>query len=189
MLLGACTKAPGLPGTQNLGSFRLRSTLLDAGCPFEAPAGFEFEATLSANDDYSEVFLTMGDLSESVSFDGQAVSSLRSAVRQVELSCAPESTCSDAILEERLQWVLLSKSQDEALQRATKTAGCPEDIKKVLPLPDVDAGIVAPGPTPRGFDAVRVCGTLVNDVVPQAVEGCGKCQGCQMRYRVTGERR
>jgi hypothetical protein len=86
------------------------------------------------------------------------------------------------LLRERLTVALLSQSQSSFLEGRCP----PQPLDGGVPVPEGDAGVLAPDSTESGFDAVRACGVLVNTLLP--AEGC-LCPGCSITYEVSGVRR
>lgn len=147
-------------------------------------AEFEFTGTFSRYHGDSEAWLTIDGTWRPATFDGQYIRSMRAAPRRFgECACA-EGSVDEVVLEETLSVALVSKSQDEKLG----SSGCPDDaLDGGIPAVDADAGVLAPGSTPRGFDAVRACGELLDVAVPDPAVHC--CERCTLVYRVKGERK
>lgn len=191
LLLASCTVPDTGPGDEVMGSFAIVAEELPppanpADEPFprctlkEVPAdgGFEFTARLSRNRDGGEAFLVIGGVPRDATFDGQVVTSGYRAPRRYE-----ECACVDTELQETLTVALLSTSQNAAVGNACP----PNPLDGGVPEPLPDGGILRPDTTPRGFDAVRACGELVDVVQPSGTD-C-QCAPCWMRYQVRGVRR
>ena len=185
LLLCGCPPSDRLPGDENLGTYALTAEGLSAGCGLKdiAATGFDFTATVTRFRDGGRAFVTLNGITGDAGFDGQIVSTTRTAARTFTLpdggNCAPGC---DMRLVESMSFALLSKSQSAALFER-----CPAN-----PLdggiPSEDAGVTLPGSTSTGFDSVRVCGELHEDIV--GVGSCDPlCNSCQLQYRLTGERR
>lgn len=183
LLLPACFTEPTYPGDEVMGTFAFEATPKLIDCLIEEvprDAGFSFQGTFSRRKGQSEAWLTLGGVSREATFDGQLVTSERSAPRLF-----PECNCGEnTSLQETLHAALLSTSQDRELSNA-----CPADpLDGGLPTPD--GGVLLPDSTPSGFDAVRACGELVDVVVVEPGAGCDpKCVGCRMVFSVEGVRR
>lgn len=180
------------PGNEKMGTYSLSAELIDAGCPsalIPEPT-LSFFAIFSRMSGTQEAFLTLGNSNTEATFDGQTFHAERQAPRRFDFTCGGEGVCNATELKEVLDVALVSKSQDEALFKKTGVAGCPDDLAVLQSVTKPDAGIVLPDMTPRGFDAVRACGTLKNEVVTDKnVSTCLDCPPCFMLYRVRGERR
>jgi hypothetical protein len=155
-------------------------------CELEELSGapFEFTASFSRNAGTVAAFVTLGDVSRPGTWDGQVLESPQSAPR-VFAECRQCRTW----LDENLVTALLSRSQAE--QSDLK---CPEDaLDGGIPSPVADAGILAPGQTELGFDAVLACGLLSVQLRGEALStgaSCPeKCQACSVEYRLDGVRR
>ena len=183
VLLCGCPVNDGVPGNENMGVYQFRAEPVSVACtlPGIADNGFEFSGTFSRFRDGGATFLTLNGLSRDAGFDGQVVSSSHSAPRSFGLSdggsCAP---CEMRVVE-TLSVALLSKSQSAAVGDR-----CPAN-----PLdggvPSDDARVTLPGSTATGFDAVRACGELL-----EQISGTGPCDpacACLLQYRLTGERK
>lgn len=182
-LLSGCLSEQGFPGDEVMGTFDFSADPLlpfDCGLQDLPEQAVSFSATFSRDAGQREIAYTLGGVSSGALFDGQVVEAARSAVRRF-----PPCECGDrTTLKETLRVALLSKSQDSEL-----LGKCP-----VHPLdggvPAADGGVMLPESTPRGFDAVRACGELVNEILEEPGAGCSPaCSGCTLRYRVTGVRR
>ena len=181
LLLGCPVDGP--PGDENMGLYQFRAEPLSISCglPDIPNNGFDFSGTFSRFRDGGAVFLTLNGLSRDAGFDGQIVTSSHSAPRTFELPdgghCAP---CEMRVVE-TMSIALLSKSQSAAVGDR-----CPDN-----PLdggvPGEDAAVTRPGSTVTGFDAVRACGDLFEEIV-----GTGTCDplcACLLQYRLVGERK
>jgi hypothetical protein len=183
LALCGCPVDPGPPGNENMGQYQFRAEPVSISCglPDLPTNGFDFSGTFSRFRDGGGAYLTLNGLSRDAGFDGQIVTSSHSAPRTFALpdggGCAP---CEMRVIE-TLRVALLSKSQSSAVGDR-----CPEN-----PLdggvPDVDAGVTMPGSTETGFDAVRACGDLFEEIT-----GTGTCDplcACLLQYRLVGDRK
>ena len=182
----ACLPEPKYPGNEVMGTFEFEATALSDDCVgfMEVPdGGFTFSGTFSRQTDNSQAWFTLGGISREATFDGQVLKSERTAPRLLrEL----DGGAANVNVVETLVVALSSRSQDAKLE-----GNCPADpLDGGLPEPNGDLGIFAPGTTPQGFDAIRACGELTDEVVPDpaAVPSC-ECVGCTLRYRVRGDRK
>jgi len=141
---------------------------------------FPFQFVLTRNPDTNEVFLTLGGVTRTATFDGQFVESTFVARREFATCCVDDEGQNEGQLEERIRVALLSRSQSVALG-----GRCPRDALDGG-VPGPDAGVTPPGSTGTGFDALRACGELIDIVRPG---DCGKCSVCTLRYPITGVRR
>lgn len=189
LLLG-CPEQAATPGEELLGQFELVADPVSSTCSYaEAPSGqLPFTLQVRRALDGGEVRVTLNGLERPATFDGQVLRTAYETPRTfVDCSCNAEQrdagcACSGATLTETLELALASLSQDQVLGGA-----CPADaLDGGMPAPSEDAGISLPTTTSRGFDAVRACGVLVDDIQP--AEGCF-CAACSMRYAVRGVRR
>lgn len=192
-LLAGCPEEEGYPGTEVMGTYAFTAAqpVADAqDCGLLDPeAGglgepFDFVAVLSRDVEAGEAWYTLRETSHPASFDGQVFRVTSRAERRFP-SCGPaegstETKCADVVVEETLEVALLSRSQNDAL-----SGDCPEGAPESgIPAPD-GVDITGPGTTPTGFDAVRVCGRMVDRLIPK--EGC--CAPCSVTHRVGGVRR
>lgn len=147
-------------------------------------ADFEFNATLTRESTSERAWITLNTYSREGTFDGQVLRTQAEASR-VFVACGK---CSTRVVE-TLDVAVLSRSQNEALMGA-----CPENaLDGGVPAPNPDAGILPPGKTAQGYDAVRLCGELTTVVVALGQVDGGACErgcgGCTVRYQLRGERR
>ncbi len=92
---------------------------------------------------------------------------------------------------ETLRMVVLSRSQRDALGDE-----CPADpfAPGAIPAPGSAPGIVGPSETAEGFDAVKTCGVLVDEIVTGDGCTCGLSDdtrtagGCKITYPLVGDR-
>lgn len=174
------------PGDEIMGTYGFHAEWIPApfcGLPDISTASIDFAGTFSRFRDGGAVFLTLNGVPRDAGFDGQIATSTHAAARTFLLpdsgSCAP---C-DMKLVETLAVALLSRSQSQALGDR-----CPSNpLDGGVPGPD--AGVTFPGTTPTGFDSVRACGELHEQIV--ATGACDPlCSaGCQLDYVLTGDRR
>src|SRR5690606_916400 len=192
LMLG-CAPEVTYPGTEVMGTyaFSAQAPVADVpGCALLDPEvggvadGFDFEAVLARDKDAGAAWFTLRETSHPASFDGQVFRVTSIAPRRFP-SCVPADAperveCADVQVEETLEVALLSRSQNDALD-----GRCPEGAPEIgIPLPDGET-LTAPDTTPTGFDAVRVCGRMVDRIIP--VEGC--CAPCSVTHRIQGVRR
>jgi hypothetical protein len=181
----ACFSDPVYPGEQVLGTFRFdatidRSRTTCTGQPGEPVSlgdggPLRFEGTFSRELDGGKGFFTVQGFSRAAEYEGQKAVSKHS-VAAVFQSCG--ANCQGSKVEETLDTVLLSSSQDELVGR--KCAGLQADGG----VPE-DGGAMPPGPTPSGYDAQRACGTLTDDFIP-GTTGCTCTKPCKAVYTVEG---
>jgi len=190
----ACSSAPSLPGDEAMGTFEFHATPVSQDCSLGSipDGGFDFEVTARHNKDNSGTWLLIGGIVGDAGFDGQIVTSVRSAPRAFLQtdggSCNPLITDGGAItcsmtLTETLTFALLSESQFNALNNACP----PNPLDGGIP---VDAGISRPGSTAAGsYDAVQACGTLVDSA--NVSGGCNPAclVPCTLTYSVSGARK
>ena len=186
LALMGCPADDGPPGDENMGLYQFRAEpvplSVSCGLPGIPNTGFDFSGTVSRFRDGGAVFLTLNGISRDAGFDGQIITSSHSAPRTFKLldggQCAAHC---DMRVVETLRVALLSQSQNAAVSDR-----CPAN-----PLdggvPGVDAGVKRPGSTETGFDSVRACGDLLEDIV-----GIGMCDplcSCQLKYKLSGDRK
>lgn len=196
LLLAGCPVTPP-PGDLPMGQYAIKATggaplLPDGGLdrPPECPmleevtgADFDFDVVLTRESSSQRAWVTLAGYSREGTFDGQVVTSEASANRVFE-AC---SKCSTRVVE-TISVAVLSTSQSEALGDA-----CPESPLDGGVVANPDAGVLPPGKTSQGYDAVRVCGELTTQVVAQGQVDGGACEpqcdGCTVRYSLRGARR
>lgn len=189
-LLGCPRPAP--PGDQSMGSWSViaEPDEVMAGCQLtevvHTDGGVDtlaFDMTLTRDTSSNAAWMTLAGISREGTFDGQYFSNVAEASR-VFTACAK---CQMRVIE-RFDVAVLSRSQADAL------GGCPRNVLDFGVVPAAnDAGITAPMQTPQGFDAVRLCGFISNEVVADGLEDGGacdaKCSGCFVTFLARGERR
>lgn len=195
----ACLADPNYRGSL-MGTFRFQAGEAQRSCPFqEVPqdGGFAFEGILSREPGETgadqTAYFTINGIGREGTFNGQVFEATALAPRRFELvNCTSEFQ-----VEETLRVAVLSESQSRALGDR-----CPDDTLAMLqpggvPV-DPDAGILPPGEREGVFDAIRVCGVLVEVISPQGV--CEAVDGgtggdpdaganCLLVYRVEGVRK
>ncbi|SET77802.1 hypothetical protein [Stigmatella erecta] len=181
----ACMTDPVFPGDQVLGTFRFEATVdrQRTTCDLKGPdftsltdAGtFTFEGTLSRNADQPQGWFTVQGYSRDAGFDGGRVVSVHKAETRPP-SCG--ASCEGAAVEEALDVLLLSNSQDTLIGRR-----CSGLVDGGVP----DGGGTQPGPTPTGYDVERACGTLTDDFIPGKTN-CTCTAPCRAFYTVEGTR-
>jgi hypothetical protein len=178
----ACLSQTALPGDEVMGHFVFSAEPLTSTCAEHAEfstAPFEFEGTFTRSADQQQVWFTLGSVPREATFDGQVMRSRFSAARRFAACACVTGTQ----LDETLEVALVSASQNQALG-----GRCPEQaLDGGIPVPNPDAGILPPGSTELGFDAIRACGFLTDTLVPPE-QGCA-CGACTAVYRVNGVRR
>jgi len=191
LVLAGCVEPPTASTGEVLGNFELTAEPVSSSCTYaEATSDtLAFTIRVARALDGGEVTVTLNGIERPATFDGQVLRTTYVAPRTfADCSCSAEQrdagcACSGVTLEERLEVALVSLEQDEVLGR-----GCPDaPLDGGVPTVRSDGGALAlPVTTPRGFDAVRACGELWDDIQPGA--GCF-CTACSMRYAVRGVRR
>jgi hypothetical protein len=181
----SCVQEEDLPG-QLIGKFQFAVSFVDAGAPTAPGCAYKdipaevspFTATFT--EDGGAVFYTMGGSTSEATFDGQLAEATREAPREFA-----ECACEGVRLRETIRVTLMSLSQTQALGNQ-----CPENPFAAgdggVPQPEPDSGVTLPRRTEFGFDAVKACGELVNEII--APDECG-CSACTLLYRVDGSRR
>jgi hypothetical protein len=182
----ACYSDPVFPGEQVLGTFRFDATIdssrttcgNESGHPVQlGDAGpLRFEGTFSRPAGGDAGWLTVQGFARNAQYDGQRVVSLQRVPAALQ-GCG--ATCEGAQIEETLDTLLLSRSQDELIGR--KCAGLVDGG-----VPE-DGGAQLPGPTPNGYDVQRACGTLTDDFTP-GTKNCTCTKPCRAVYTVEGTR-
>jgi hypothetical protein len=186
--LMACPVAnpPGEP----MGTYRMSTGEAARACELAevSPASgvsdtLSFDAVLSRNPEGTEAWLTLAGHTRPASFDGQLFTSVAAASR-IFTEC---SACRTRLVE-TFRVAVLSRSQAAVLSDQ-----CPPDaLDGGLPQPN-DAGIVGPGQTALGFDAVRLCGELTTELVADGLPDGGpcepRCHSCTARYALRGDRK
>ncbi len=181
--LCGCPADDGPPGDENMGLYQFRAEPLSLACglPDIPNAGFDFAGTLSRFRDGGPVFLTLNGISRDAGFDGQILTSSHAAPRTFKLpdggSCAP---CQMRVIE-TLSIALLSKSQSSAVGDRCP----PNPLDGGVPSPD--SGVTLPGSTQTGFDAVRACGDLYEEITGDGT--CDPACACVLKYQLVGERK
>lgn len=189
--LPGCVEVPATPGEEVLGNFELAAEPVSSTCAYDEASGspLAFTIRVARALDGGEVSVTLNGIERPATFDGQVLrTSYRVPRSFADCSCSAEQrdagcACSGVTLEEQLEVALVSLEQDDVLGRT-----CPASpLDGGVPTVGVDGGALAlPVTTPRGFDAVRACGELWDDIQPG--QGCF-CAACSMRYAVRGVRR
>ena len=187
-LVAACVSEVVYPGDLIIGLFDFkaqanwaRTSCNPDGGDFNrlVDGGFEFAGTFSRDSVDGGAWFTIDGFSRRATYDARAqryVTTHRAAAQLV--SCG--ELCKGSELEEVLDVVVLSDSQDRAL--GSRCANLSPDGG----LPD---GSV-PGPTVNGYDAERACGELKVTFLPGTGEACVKCAAsCSAVYGVEGKRR
>jgi hypothetical protein len=133
-----------------------------------------FEGTYSRELDGGRGFFTVQGFSRSAQYEGQKVVTTHKVAATFQ-SCG--TNCQGSQVEETLDALLLSTSQDELIGR--KCAGLVDGG-----VPE-DGGAQPPGPTPNGYDVQRACGTLTDDFIP-GPSNCTCTKPCRAVYTVEG---
>jgi hypothetical protein len=184
----ACPSSEQFPGDQLLGTIRFQATLDPSRTTCNSSPGgiiqlttdggpLLFEGTFSRNSTSDAGWVTVQGFSRNADYQGQRVVSLY-RVTTTLAGCG--ASCEGAAIEETLDTLLLSASQDGVIGR--NCAGLGDGG-----VPDGDAGAQPPGPTPNGYDVSRACGTLVDDFIP-GTKNCTCTKGCRAVYTVEGAR-
>lgn len=202
----ACSTPADVPGSSVMGTFAATATLMEGGhlvgddagtlvlddgldggygCSLAEVTGqpFDFKPTLSRDPATGNAWMTLVGASARVgAWDGQIFRSSAEARRSFPTQCGE---CA-MTLEESLELALLSRSQSAAVGNT-----CP-DSPLDGGIPEGFANVKRPQETEFGFDSVRVCGELVEQVkaggLPDGGACPAECGACRLRYRVTGER-
>lgn len=185
--------APVLPGDQPMGTWAMTATVANRGPACELAelqpqtdggvTDFSFRGVLTRQSTTTEAWLTLAGYSREGTFDGQYFATSSEADRVFsDRDC---SECQTKLVED-IYVAVLSRTQAEALG-----GRCPDVIDGGVPVPD--GGVLPPGQTMQGFDAVRLCGSLTTSVVGTGTADGGacapKCSGCLIEYQLRGERR
>ncbi|MFT3839780.1 MAG: hypothetical protein QM723_22530 [Myxococcaceae bacterium] len=194
----ACSSAPNLPGDEAMGTFEFHATPVSQDCALGSipDGGFDFEVIARHNKSGDGAWLLIGGIVGDAGFDGQYVTSVRTAPRAFLQadggSCNPQVTDGGAItcsmtLTETLTFALLSESQFQAVGNH-----CPDNpLDGGVPQPGADSGVTRPGSVGGGtsYDAVEACGTLVD--VASIDGGCNAAclVPCTLTYQVSGARK
>lgn len=184
----SCFSNPQVPGNEVLGTFRFDATIdwsrttcnaSDGGIVTIGDAGtLLFEGTYSRDQGGDAGWLTTQGFSRNAQYDGQRAVSVQKVTAALA-GCG--SSCEGSAIEETLDALLLSSSQDDLIGR--KCAGLLSDGG----IPESDGGVQPPGPTPNGYDVQRACGTLTDDFIP-GTKSCTCTVGCKAVYTVEGTR-
>lgn len=190
-VLCGCPNNDRPPGDEAMGVYNLRAEPVSLTCglpriPNNFPAnGFDFSGTLSRFRDGGAVFLTLDGISRDAGFDGQIAYSTHSAPRTFTLpdggNCAPTPMECEMRVVETIVVALLSKSQSAALGDK-----CPANALDGG-LPGPDAGASLPGSAATGFDSVRACGDLYEQIV--GIGNCDPLCACLLKFRLAGDRK
>lgn len=181
--LAGCLPNDRPPGDEAMGVYNLVADPVSRVCALpDIPANsFPFSATLSRFRDGGAVYLTLNGISRDAGFDGQVASSSHSASRTFALADGGSCSSCEMRVVETIVVALLSKSQSAALGDK-----CPANALDGG-LPGPDAGATLPGSTATGFDSVRACGDLYEQIL-----GTGTCDpacACLLKYRLSGDRK
>jgi hypothetical protein len=145
----------------------------DAGYVELPPVRYTFTTHFSGSSPGAVDWMTVGDNTRQASFDGQYIESLHDSTRQFT-NCGGAT----AAIVEPFKVALLSLSQNTALG-----GECPENPLDPASFPP-DAS--RPGPLPTGgFDALKACGELTDNVIP---EPGAPCPPCSITFHLTGVR-
>jgi hypothetical protein len=178
--LSACPTETAMPGDQGLGSYRFDAEPLELDCLIDgiSDEGFSFDGTFSRDSVTNEAWFHLNGVVREASFDGQVARATYAAPRSFASQCDGCAT----ELRETIAVAILSKSQNDAAGDA-----CPDGA--------LDGGLLPgspPGPVASGYDALRACGELLDEVVATPIDGQGcaaECGACRLRYRLKGARR
>lgn len=186
--VAACPSSEQFPGDQVLGTIRFEATLDTSRTTCSSSPGgiiqlspdagpLIFEGTFSRNSDSDAGWVTVQGFSRPSDYQGQRVVSQYHVTTNLA-GCG--ASCEGAAIDETLDTLLLSASQDAVIGRNCLGLGDGG-------VPDADAGAQPPGPTPNGYDVSRACGTLVDDFIP-GEKNCTCTKGCRAVYTVEGIR-
>lgn len=172
-----------MPGDVQMGTYAFTATPLELDCAVDdiPQGGFAFTGAFSQQSTTGEAWFRLNNVVREASFDGQVARATYAAPRSFGAQCDGCTT----ELRESLAVALLSKSQNGA-------AGdrCPEGaLDGGVP---VGPGVTPPGPVAQGYDALRACGEMVDEIVATPNEGAScdpACGQCRLRYRLEGARR
>jgi hypothetical protein len=183
----ACSDTP-MPGNQVLGRYEFQAVPLEASCAIDVSQdGFTFAGTFSRDSETGEAWYRLNSIVREATFDGQVATATYSAPRVFIGGCDGGDCCAGCTTELRETVVvgLMSKSMNDAAGDA-----CPANpLDGGMPS---GPGVTPPGPADTGFDAVRACGELLDEVVatPNEGESCDpRCGQCRLKYTLIGARR
>lgn len=187
---GGCSTDVKPPGDELMGNylFHAEGTSKVCGLP-DIVASSDFGATVSRFRDGGAVFLTLNGAVYDAGFDGQIVLSINT--RSADYTLVDGGSCAACNMKvtETFVVALLSKSQSAKLGEM-----CPPNPLDGGVPPEDDAGVTLPGTTwsdagsPTGFDAVRACGELLENIGGTAFNCDPVCNSCVLTYRLTGQR-
>lgn len=185
LLLAACPLGRERPGDVDMGTWGLHAAPETRLCDLPEVSGgpFDFQVTLRGAGQSEAAWMVFEYYARAGGWDGARFTSTASAPRAYA-SCDCPTT-----VEETIELALLSSSQAAAVGGA-----CPPGaLDGGVPAPDADAGLAPPRAVEGGFDARLACGRMVT-VVHASTDGDGgacpsSCEGCMVRYVLTGERR
>lgn len=182
----SCADGTKYAGDEVIGTFLFRAEplVIDCGLGEVPDGGFDFQGTLSHHRDSTQAYITVNGYARDAGFDGQVLVSQHMAPRTFS-GCG---RCQTQV-RETISVAVVSKSQSAALGDK-----CPDNpLDGGVPAGGSDAGITGPGTTATGYDAVRVCGELLDEVVSATtvdmMDCSAMCSTCTLRYRLSGERR
>lgn len=180
----SCPQPVTLPGDEPMGQYSFRADPLEKSCALLSipDGGFDFAATYSRNKDGTGYWVQVNNFVRSASFDGGLVFSTHAASRGFQLPDGGDCACQTSV-EETIITAFLSPSQNEKVGDR-----CPDNpLDGGVPM-GPDSGVSEPGTTDNGYNAVRACGELREQVVVDG--GCDPlCGACRIRYSLRGERR
>lgn len=182
---GGCSTDVKPPGDEVMGNYLFHAQGTSKLCSLpDIATAFDFSGTLSRNKDGGGVFLTLNGTIHDAGFDGQIALSINSSATSYGFADGGSCMPCDMKVTETLVVALLSKSQSAALGDK-----CPDNpLDGGVPSENPDAGITRPGSTDSGFDAVRACGELHENIGGSGF--CDPiCNSCVLNYRLTGERK
>jgi len=176
-VLFACTREITPSGDEVIGSFEFISEPPSGSCVLSqvpTDAGLAFSATFSLDSRTQTAWMSIGGVEREVVLDGGRMTAKFRAQRVfTDCSCTVE-------LEETLDVIFLSRSQNDAL-----LGRCPEGaLDGGIPVADGDAGIRPAGAYEDGYDALRACGELTDELIVPAGCDCGGT--CLLKYPVSG---
>ena len=184
LLLAACPPGRERPGDVDMGTWGLHAEPVARLCDLDEVSGaaFDFQVTLRGDSQSSAAWIVFEYYARDAGWDGAVLSSTATAPRVYSgCDCA-------TYVDETIELALLSASQAAATGEV-----CPPDaLDGGVPAPDADAGLTPPHTVENGFDARLACGRMRTVVRADPTDGgaCpAKCDGCTVRYLLTGERR
>jgi hypothetical protein len=179
----ACNPETPMPGDTVLGRYEFQASPLSLDCELDdvTTTGFNFTGTFSRDSATGEAWYRLNNILSAATYDAPVATAVYSAPRTFGSLCDGCTT----ELRETVVVALMSKSMNDAAGDV-----CPDNpLDGGLPSGE---GITPAGYADVGYDAVRACGELADQVVATPNEGTScdpRCGQCRMRYRLVGARR